>query len=67
MTATLFYIQIIGPYDAVFQGPYPDRPSADAAAAAIAENFDRYVVTDEERQADFDEFGPIPIVPPPQT
>ncbi len=53
------YVFVLGPYDSTLVGPFAKRELADAFRATVPNNFDAYVWTQAERDANEAEFGAI--------
>ena len=66
---TNFYLNLTGPYDSVYVGPFADRNAAKSKGATYSLNseFDAFclcVVTGAEKIANESEFGPLPTYSP---
>ena len=64
---TNFYLNLTGPYDSVFVGPFADRDAAKSKGATLSLNPDAFcfcVVTGAEKIANESEFGPLPTYSP---
>jgi hypothetical protein len=60
-----FYVQVIGPMDSVFTGPFETREAAAAWSERLdTTRFDGYVMTHAKMMENMVEFGEVPIQAP---
>lgn len=61
------YVLIIGPYDSTVVGPFSTELDAQTYSRGVPTNFDAYVYTKLELDANFAQFGAVPIQSPSDT
>lgn len=60
-----YYIEVIGPYDTTFVGPFTTVLHAASYLEAVDRSvFDTYIMNEAAFRASIDEFGPAPLYPP---
>lgn len=60
----MFYVQVIGSYDSAVIGPFASVGEAVSFKTKVPANFDGYVLTQSELDANFAEFGKCDIHSP---
>jgi hypothetical protein len=57
----MFYVGLVGPYDAVYYGPYESRESAEVDRLKLCKGFTSFVSTEQEMRDNMTEFGEVPV------
>ena len=60
----MLYVSVLGPYDSTYVGPFTTKEAADSYRANVPNNFDAWVVTQSELDANIKEFGEVEIQTP---
>lgn len=64
-TTDRFYVQVIGPYDATFIGPFTSTATAELYADTIDDNvFDVFIMNEAAMRANVNEYGVAPLQRP---
>ena len=62
---TKYYIEVVGPYDGMYIGPFTSDSAARAHCASVNRDvFDVTVMTEAEVEANIYEYGAVEIVSP---
>ena len=64
MSISKWYVQVIGPYDSIFIGPFDSRGQAVSWQLRQPTRFDYYPMSEEGMKKNIDEFGPCEIESP---